>query len=321
MVSAVSFDAQHEDMIHDVQLDYYGKQLATCSSDRTVRIFKIEGETQTLVETLKGHDAPVWQVCWAHPKYGNVLASASYDCKVIIWRESNGAWSKVYEHAKHTQSVNSIAWAPHELGLMLAAGSSDGKISVLRYQEDGKWDDSVSVIAHAIGVNAVSWAPSPTLSTMLQQSNAAANATAAPPRMFVSGGCDNLVKIWQWDETSGQYKCSEVLEGHQDWVRDVAWAPGVGLSCQYIASCSQDKTVLIWIQDSPTSKFTCKSLKADKFPDVVWRVSWSLSGDVLAVSSGDNKITLWKENVEGVWECVSEMEENTANATTGYSAQ
>ncbi len=30
-----------------------------------------------------------------------------------------------------------------------------------------------------------------------------------------------------------------VLEGHNDWVRDVAWAPSIGLTQSYIASCSQ----------------------------------------------------------------------------------
>jgi len=40
---------------HDAELDYYGKRLATCSSDRTIRIFEIDGETKRLVETLKGY--------------------------------------------------------------------------------------------------------------------------------------------------------------------------------------------------------------------------------------------------------------------------
>ena len=44
-----------------------------------------------------------------------------------------------------------------------------------------------------------------------------------------------------------------------------------------------------------------------KFPDVVWRVSWSLAGNILAISCGDGKVTLWKENLKGVWECVSDM--------------
>ena len=44
-----------------------------------------------------------------------------------------------------------------------------------------------------------------------------------------------------------------------------------------------------------------------KFPDVVWRVSWSLAGNVLAVSCGDGKVTLWKEALKGAWECVNEL--------------
>lgn len=39
---------------HDAQLDYYGRRLATCSSDKTIKIFEVEGESHRLVETLKG---------------------------------------------------------------------------------------------------------------------------------------------------------------------------------------------------------------------------------------------------------------------------
>lgn len=38
---------------------------------------------------------------------------------------------------------------------------------------------------------------------------------------------------------------------------------------------------------------------------MVWRVSWSVSGNVLAVSSGDGKVSLWKENLKGAFEEVS----------------
>jgi protein transport protein SEC13 len=42
------------DMQHDAVLDYYGRRLATCSSDKTIKIFEVEGESHILVETLKG---------------------------------------------------------------------------------------------------------------------------------------------------------------------------------------------------------------------------------------------------------------------------
>ncbi len=102
------------------------------------------------------------------------------------------------------------------------------------------------------------------------------------------------------------YAPTLTLAGHTDWVRDVAWSPSI-LSKSYIASASQDKTVRIWTSDpARPHEWTSKVLP---FDTVLWRVSWSLSGNVLAVSGGDNKVTLWKENLKGEWECVKIIEE------------
>lgn len=103
----------------------------------------------------------------------------------------------------------------------------------------------------------------------------------------------------------GTYTEETVLEGHSDWVRDVAWAPSI-LPKSYIATASQDKTVIIWTRDNQGGQWNKKVLPMDQ---VVWRVSWSLSGNVLAVSTGDNKVTLWKETLKGEWEKVSTVEE------------
>lgn len=45
----------HDDMIHDAVLDYYGRRLATCSSDKTIQIFDVDGDQHRLTETLKGY--------------------------------------------------------------------------------------------------------------------------------------------------------------------------------------------------------------------------------------------------------------------------
>ena len=83
-------------MVHDAQLDYYGRRLATCSSDRTIKIFEISGEQHTHLADLKGHEGPVWQVVWAHPKYGSLIASCSFDHRVIIWKETqDNLWQQV----------------------------------------------------------------------------------------------------------------------------------------------------------------------------------------------------------------------------------
>lgn len=196
MVTTINtFDTGHEDMIHDAELDYYGLRLATCSSDHSVKIYDVKNGTQTLTADLRGHYGPVWQVGWAHPKFGNLLASCSYDRKVVIWKEM-GEWKKLYEYSGHDSSVNSVAWAPHEFGLMLACGSSDGAISILSTTaETGTWDAKKISNAHTIGCNAVSWCPAVTPNPAFDS-----NARPGPPvKRIVSGGCDNLVKIWRED--------------------------------------------------------------------------------------------------------------------------
>jgi WD40 repeat protein len=50
----------------------------------------------THMADLLGHEGPVWQVVWGHPKFGALLASASFDHRVIVWKEGpDGAWSQV----------------------------------------------------------------------------------------------------------------------------------------------------------------------------------------------------------------------------------
>lgn len=39
---------------HDAQMDYYGTRLATCSSDRSVKIFDVRNGGQILVADLRG---------------------------------------------------------------------------------------------------------------------------------------------------------------------------------------------------------------------------------------------------------------------------
>jgi len=90
--------------------------------------------------------------------------------------------------------VNSIAWSPPELGALLACASSDGKVSVLEFKDDGTWDTKI-FNAHGMGVNAVSWAPAVAPGSLV--------STQPQPgseiRKLATGGCDNLVKIWNFE--------------------------------------------------------------------------------------------------------------------------
>ena len=51
----------------------------------------------------------------------------------------------------------------------------------------------------------------------------------------------------------------------------------------------QDCRVIIWTNDGTSNNWTSKVL--NKFKDVVWHLSWSITGNILAVSGGDNKVS------------------------------
>jgi hypothetical protein len=113
--------------------------------------------------------------------------------------------------------------------------------------DDGQWGADI-FNGHAIGCNAVSWAPATQPGSLITpQPNSV--VPGQPPsavqtvKRFASAGCDNLVKIWGYREDSQSWVEEETLEGHTDWVRDVAWAPNIGLPRSYIATASQVRRV------------------------------------------------------------------------------
>lgn len=108
MSAPTTFESGHADMIHDAQLDYYGRRLATCSSDKTVKIFDVVGEQHVHLADLRGHEGPVWQVAWAHPKFGTLLASCSFDHRVIVWKETqDNQWQQVIKR-KATRRLRAL---------------------------------------------------------------------------------------------------------------------------------------------------------------------------------------------------------------------
>ncbi|VBB26397.1 unnamed protein product [Acanthocheilonema viteae] len=302
MVTIVSkLDTAHRLTIHDAQMNYYGTRLATCSSDNLIKIFELKPSGQTYPSAeLNGHTGPVWQVSWAHPKFDSVLASCSYDKRVIIWKEIAGKWQKIYEWNHHDASVNSISWAPYQFGLTLACASTDTSVSVLSFNKAKIWTHQLISKAHEQGCNAVSWAPA-VYSTSLVQSDG-----HLMHKRMASGGNDNFVKIWR-ERKDGEWELEIALEGHTDWVRDVAWAPIAAHNVNTIASCGQDRKAIIW-RCSNVDQRQWSAQELAVFDNILWHVSWSLCATVLAISGGDNEVSLWKEN-QNEWVRISEAEE------------
>jgi protein transport protein SEC13 len=85
-------------------------------------------------------------------------------------------------------------------------------------------------------------------------------------------------------------------------------------------SSIKDRRVIIWTNSDVSSSSTWTPKILQTFDDVVWHLSWSVSGNMLAVSGGDNKISLWKENLEGQWTCISDGSGNSASTAAATAA-
>lgn len=297
---------EHSDVIHDTQFDYYGLQLATASSDRTVGIHVARaGAPLHRVATLTGHEGPVWMVSWAHPRFGNLLASASYDQRAIIWKETpqgSSRWAPVHVVDIHRGSVNAVQWAPEEFGPVVATASSDGAVAITSYQ-GGCWQPSIKLsnnsnqIAHAMGATSVSFAPF--------------KSTVMDHMLVASGGCDCHVRLWVSPcspEGGLAFELHQVIEAHGDWVRDVAFCPTSPASrFVVLASCGQDKNVVIYrkpweqlcaeVGEGP-SQATEWERSVIQFDEPIWRLSWAPSGEMLVVTNAQSEVFVLREGAD-----------------------
>ncbi|KAJ1839385.1 epoxide hydrolase, soluble (sEH), partial [Coemansia sp. RSA 2708] len=236
----------HDDFIHDVAYNFYGTRLATCGSDRCIKVWDWNRQSGLwiLSESIGAHDSAVVRLSWAHPEFGQVLASCSLDCTVRIWVEQESAraggvrWRGLVPLGDSKAAVHSIAFAPEYTSLSLAAASSDGRVR-LYSPNDPVHLDNWSVKSRiefvpggatdADGPLCVSWCKS---------------RFAAAHMLAVGGSRTRNVKVYRLLNSAfvellelAQYDCH---------VLDIDWAPTMGRSYHLIATACADGRVRIY---------------------------------------------------------------------------
>eukprot|EP01127_Copromyxa_protea_P017641 TRINITY_DN5409_c0_g1_i1.p1 TRINITY_DN5409_c0_g1~~TRINITY_DN5409_c0_g1_i1.p1 ORF type:complete len:342 (+),score=59.71 TRINITY_DN5409_c0_g1_i1:27-1052(+) len=99
-----------------------GKWLASCSSDKTVRIW--DAETGALEKTLEGHTGGINDLAWTTDC--SHVASASDDNTINLWEVSSGKLSKTF--SGHTDHVFCVKF--NKTSNILYSGSFDKSIRV-----------------------------------------------------------------------------------------------------------------------------------------------------------------------------------------------
>ncbi|KAJ5698118.1 G-protein beta WD- 40 repeats containing protein [Penicillium macrosclerotiorum] len=281
----------HSASVHTVAFSPDGKQIASGSDDRTIKLW--DTATGGLCKTLEGHSGRVGAM--AISPSGKQIASGSADRTIKLWDTTTGDLQKILEG--HSGPVSAVAFSPS--GNQIASGSDDrtiklwdtitgdlqktleghsGPVSAVAFSPSGKqiasgsddrtiklWDTTTgdlqkTLVGHSSWVNTVAFSPD--------------------SKQIVSGSWDKTIKLW--DTTTGALQ--KTLEGHSGPVSAVAFSP----SGKQIASGSADSTIKLW--DTTTGDLQ-KTLEGHSRP--VSAVAFSPSGKQIASGSWDSTIKLW----------------------------
>ncbi|KAL1732257.1 WD40-repeat-containing domain protein [Schizophyllum commune] len=227
----------HEDRAWHVAWNPTKPLLASCSADKTVRLYGYSATTDpesplkfTKVTTIPtGHLKTVRALAWAPS--GNTLATASFDANIGIWEQSiedaddegapsaSAEWECVSLLEGHETECKSVAYSSS--GTLLASCSRDKTVWVWEVQPDADFECMGVLMEHTQDVKCVTWHPS--------------------EEILASASYDDTIKLYV-DDPADDWFCFATLTGHSSTVWSLAWAP----RGSYLASASDDKTVRIW---------------------------------------------------------------------------
>lgn len=220
----------HDDRVWSIAFEPNRNELlATCSSDKTVKIWKlrreeekkiIDGGDEALLEkkkkkkvsfrcacTLDGvHERTIRSVSWS--PCGRYLASASFDATVAVYQRVDDDDEDEEEDVKfecvaalegHENEVKSCAWSPS--GSLLATCGRDKSVWIWESAPGNHFECVAVLHGHTQDVKKVKWHET--------------------EDVLYSASYDDTVKTWKEDLDGDDWSCSGTTKAHESTVWDL----------------------------------------------------------------------------------------------------
>uniref|UniRef100_A0A8C1ZLU0 SAM domain-containing protein n=1 Tax=Cyprinus carpio TaxID=7962 RepID=A0A8C1ZLU0_CYPCA len=191
--------------------------LASCSGDKTVRVYSCEDFRELRFSPLRAHAYGVHCCCFS--SCGRYLASCSTDARTILWSTGTGAAVAALEHPARAP-VRVCAFSPDARSLL--SGACDGTVAV--------WDVT-----------------SKTLCAKVSEGSVLACSCSPCGQMFVTGSSQGELHLW----TLRMKTLHTQREAHDLGVNCCHFCPQMSIDGQAVkfrlASGGQDNRLRIWI--------------------------------------------------------------------------
>ncbi|EDO19176.1 hypothetical protein Kpol_1050p33 [Vanderwaltozyma polyspora DSM 70294] len=313
------------------------RQIVAFGAGNTIALWNpLDVSYKGVCATLKGHESEV--TCVNFIPGSDYLVSASEDFYIKIWKfASDSINMECVQTIKHnTKTIVTLAVLPG----LFAVGCADGLISL--WIAGG--DEEHFVLGHEFNVQKGFYPLCLALSNIKDDKY-----------ILAVGGTSVNIFVYSFIYNGSDINsCENVskLEGHEDWVKSLAFRHQETPGDYYLASGSQDRYIRVWRirtndlidnSDEDETKLSLLSNKQYKFEiandlkvainfealimghdDWVSSVKWHESRFELLASTADTAIMVWEpDETSGIWVCASRLGEisskgaSTATGSTG----
>ncbi len=273
---SMQLHTQEEDGPDNLVFSPDGTILAAGTYDSVVYLWQVSDGA--LLRTLEGHDWYISGVAFSPD--GTTLASGSGDSTIKIWQVNDGTLLRtIREEAGY---ISNVVFSPD--GAMLAAGSTSGSVKL--------WQASDGAL----------------LRTLRGHASAVQDVIFSPDgKTLISWSLDSIIELWQLDNDTRLV----TLETHNNYIPDVVFATdGSVLAPKFLKDSLE-----LWQVSGRASFLTSARLYAIKENSPVRRVVFSPDKTMLAWTSEDNDVRLWRgDDVDGAAPHVLKGHSDVVNA-------
>ncbi|XP_021178184.2 WD repeat, SAM and U-box domain-containing protein 1 isoform X2 [Fundulus heteroclitus] len=268
MASLICTLRDHQDDVN--WCAFSAKLLATCSGDKTLRIYNTDDFSELPFSPLTGHGYSVHCCCFS--PCGQFLTSCSTDATTVVWSMVTGDIEAVLEHPGRSP-VRICALSPDSVHMV--SGASDGTLAL--------WDFPSKRLSRTGGVSDT---------TMV------ACSFSPCSQMFMTGSTYGDLRLWDLELNP----LLAEKNAHDLGVLCCSFAPSIlsgGQVVQFrLASCGQDCRLKIWTLNKFTSggfKMVLLHTLSDQTAPVLC-CAYSSDGQLLVSGSVDKSVKVYDAN-------------------------